>query len=48
MPADAGSRVVSSCIIKLLVIQSEAKNLDYINVDAFEILPPYGRLNDIL
>ena len=29
------------------VIQSEAKNLGYINVDVIEILPPFGRLNDI-
>ena len=28
------------------VIQSEAKNLDNINMYAFEILPPFGRLND--
>ena len=48
MPADAGRSGLSSCIKKLVVIQSEAKNLDYINDDAFEILPPFGRLNDIL
>ena len=28
------------------VIQSEAKNLVYIHVYVFEILPPFGRLND--
>ena len=28
------------------VLLSEAKNLEYINVDVFEILPPFGRLND--
>ena len=28
------------------VIQSEAKNLVYIHVYAFEILPPFSRLND--
>ena len=27
------------------VLLSEAKNLEYINVDVFEILPPFGRLN---
>ena len=26
--------------------QSEAKNLENINVDTHEILPPFGRLND--
>ena len=34
-----------SCSI-LFVIQSEAKNLEDIKVDAFEILPPFGRQND--
>ena len=33
-----------------IVIQSEAKNLEgihkYIHVNAIEILPPFGRLND--
>ena len=36
----------------LFVIQSEAKNLENIkedvHVDALEILPPFGRLNDTL
>ena len=27
---------------------SEAKNLENINVDVFEILPPFSRLNDNL
>jgi len=30
------------------VIQSEAKNLGNINVHVSEILPPFGRLDDIL
>ena len=34
----------------LIVIQSEAKDLEYIKVndyvDVHEILPPFGRLND--
>ena len=32
--------------LSLLVIQSEAKDLDNTHVDASEILPPFGRLND--
>ena len=38
--------------LTLFVIQSEAKNLENIkedvHVDAHEILPPFGRLNDTL
>ena len=38
--------------LTLFVIQSEAKNLENIkedvHVDALEILPPFGRLNDTL
>ena len=38
--------------LRLFVIQSEAKNLENIKedvyVDALEILPPFGRLNDTL
>ena len=29
-----------------VVIQSEAKNLEGDHVDAIEIFPPFGRLND--
>ena len=30
----------------IYVIQSEAKNLEYINLCVTEILPPFGRLDD--
>jgi len=50
---DYHSSFVYKCkgsIIFLFVIQSEAKNLDNTKknsqVDAHEILPPYGRLDD--
>ena len=33
-------------LISYFVIQSEAKNLGDIYVCVFEILPPFGRLND--
>ena len=33
-------------VIVKYVIQSEAKDLEYTNVDVNEILPPFGRLND--
>ena len=35
-------------LIIIIVIQSEAKNLECVKVDVYEILPPFGRLNDIL
>jgi len=31
---------------RIRVVEPKAKNLENINVDAIEILPPYGRLND--
>ena len=45
-PEDLLNEELSKLICQSSVIQSEAKNLEYTNVNASEILPPYGRLND--
>ena len=36
----------SIILVYLFVIQSVAKDLEGINVYVYEILPPFGRLND--
>ena len=45
-PEDLLNEELSKLICQSSVIQSEAKNLENINVYATEILLPYGRLND--
>ena len=35
-------------LIIIIVILNEVKNLECVKVDVYEILPPFGRLNDIL
>ena len=42
------SATVSRCESSeyVCVARVAVKNLEYINVDVFEILPPFGRLND--
>jgi len=45
-PEDLMNDELSSFVCQNSVIQSEAKNLGNIKVDATEILPPFGRLND--
>ena len=46
----SGIQVFSKIYSLFTVIQSEAKDLDNVqvpvSVDVFEILPPFGRLND--